>query len=432
MKFITASTILSLVVSVPSFSLSFTSFSSLQPLSPTSVNPSKSRVSLSMSIDDRRSFFNKLSLLVPTSVATVATNAQSSEAKVFFDPAVYGDQELRQAAVNSLKEAVRRAVLQDPNLAPSFYQLALLDGLSYNAATNEFGPDGRVVTAVLSSKDTSDYMVNLQSACKVIIQASKDLKKFTSIGIADAVALGGAGAIESVGGPFLSVQLGRTDAPKNSKLSSINLQLLSGTVPNSQVTAAFRDSGLTDREMTALLGSLMTINTVKKTRSADDWKQSAKPKFREPGKMGRASEFKALTADDIAAMEDKEYEAEADDGWYIADTFGTRNEAFGSKVGDDISDKNFNKFVKDLYSKRRSGDISDYGWIGKILIDKNNPTTEAWMAKYAGSYLSYNKDLSVSYNALTQLGVEYTGGKYESLLNNKKRKTLRDDDLGIF
>mmetsp|Transcript_3544 Transcript_3544/g.3595 ORF Transcript_3544/g.3595 Transcript_3544/m.3595 type:complete len:184 (-) Transcript_3544:99-650(-) len=183
--------------------------------------------------------------------------------------------------------------------------------------------------------------------------------------------------------------------------------------------------------MTALLGSLLTINTVRKTRSADDWKQSAKPKFRQPGKMGRSSEFKPLTEDDIAAMEDKEYEEEADQGWYIADTFGTRNESFGSKVGDGISEKNFNKFLKDLYGKRR-GDVSDYGWIGKILVDKNNPTTEAWMSKYAGSYLSYNKDLSVAYNVITQLGVEYTGGKYENLLKNRKRKTLKDDEFGIF
>lgn len=396
---------------------------------PISTSASKSYVSLQMeATGDRRSFINKLSLLVPASVASCVKPA---EAKVFFDPAVYGDQELRQAAVNSLKEAVRRAVLQDPNLAPSFYQLAILDGLSYNAASNDFGPDGRVVTAVLSSKDESQYMKNLQSASKVLIQATKDLKKYTSVGIADAVALGGAGAIESVGGPFVSVQLGRTDAPKNSKLSPLNLQLLSGTASSSQIFAAFRDSGLTERELTALLGSLLTINTVKKTRSADDWKQSAKPKFREAGKMGRASEFKALSAEDIAAMEDKEFEDDPDDGWYIADTFGSRNEAFGKRVGDDMSEKNFNKFMKDLYSKRR-GDISEYGWIGKILIDKQNPTTEQWVSKYAGSYLSYNKDLSVAYNSITQLGVEYTGGKYESLLNNKKRKTLKDDDLGIF
>ena len=44
------------------------------------------------------------------------------------------------------------------------------------------------------------------------------------------------------------------------------------------------------------------------------------------------------------------------------------------------------------------------------------------MAKYAGSYLSYNKDLSVAYNVITQLGVEYTGGKYENLLKIESQR----------
>jgi hypothetical protein len=49
--------------------------------------------------------------------------------------------------------------------------------------------------------------------------------------------------------------------------------------------------------------------------------------------------------------------------------------------------------------------------------------------KYGSKPLLYEKDLKVAYNSLTQLGVEYTGGKYESLLKNKKRKTLNDDEM---
>ena len=41
--------------------------------------------------------------------------------------------------------------------------------------------------------------------------------------------------------------------------------------------------------------------------------------------QGCLSEFRSLTVDGIAAMEHKEYEDEADQGWYIADTLGTRN-----------------------------------------------------------------------------------------------------------
>ena len=103
--------------------------------------------------------------------------------------------------------------------------------------------------------------------------------------------------------------------------------------------------------------------------------------------------------------------------------------AFGAKVADDLSEKNFNKFVKELYETgKKGGSVDKFGWTTAVLLDKKNPVTQAWLQKYAGSYLNYNKDLSVAYNAVTQLGAEYTGGKYENLLKNKKRKTLNDFD----
>jgi len=379
--------------------------------------------------NSRRSFFSKgassLGLLATSSL--VGLSSQPALANVYFDPAIYGDQELRGSAVQSLKESVRRAILQDPKLVPSFYQLAVLDGLSFDAKSKEFGPDGRVVTAVLNSKDNSEYMQNLKTASNILIQACTTLKKLTSIGIADAVALGGAAAIESIGGPFLSVQLGRLELPKaeRSKLSPLDLKILSGTAPLDEVTGAFRRSGLTEREMTAILGTLLTITTVQKKRTSDDWKQSGKPKFREAGKMGRASEFRRLSEEDIKEME-TESTVEGDDGWYIAESFGKRDEQFGAKIGNgEIGERTFNMYLKDLYAKGNNKKTikdaaktklvqDEFGWIGEILTDKNNPTAEAWLAKYAGSYLNYNKDLLVAYNAITQLGSEYTGGKYEN------------------
>uniref|UniRef100_A0A6U0GHU8 Uncharacterized protein n=1 Tax=Helicotheca tamesis TaxID=374047 RepID=A0A6U0GHU8_9STRA len=188
---------------------------------------------------------------------------------------------------------------------------------------------------------------------------------------------------------------------------------------------------MTDREMTALLSGLATLDFVQKTRSTDDWKQSARGTFREPGKIGRMSDFKRLTDEDIAAMEEDGYEE--DDGWYIADTFGSRDQAFGQKIGSGLG-KDFNKFVKDIYAvgnpKKGSsgGDPSQFGWIGELLLDKNNPTSLAWLSKYAQSDLNYRKDLTIAYGAITQLGAEYTGGKYENLLKNKPRKSLNDFD----
>jgi hypothetical protein len=61
--------------------------------------------------------------------------------------------------------------------------------------------------------------------------------------------------------------------------------------------------------------------------------EQARPKFREQG-VGRMSEFKQLTDEDIAdaALQaelesDPEYQ-DHDDGWYIADSFGTRESLF--------------------------------------------------------------------------------------------------------
>jgi hypothetical protein len=67
-----------------------------------------------------------------------------------------------------------------------------------------------------------------------------------------------------------------------------------------------------------------------------------------------------------------------------------------------------------------------------LLVDKDSPVTQSWLKKYAGSNLNYLKDLKVSFNSVTQLGAVYTGGKYESLLKDKTRKTLNDDGLNLF
>lgn len=186
----------------------------------------------------------------------------------------------------------------------------------------------------------------------------------------------------------------------------------------------------------------MTLELVEKSRSADDWKESAKPQFRERGRIGRMSEFKPLTDEDIAAAEaeedDDDEEPLFDDGrTYIADSFGTREERFGKRIGkDEIDEKSFNRYLKELdeaaFSKKGGGNLSKYGWIGVLLVDKDSPVTQTWVKKYAGSNLNFLKDLKVSFNAVTQLGAVYTGGKYENLLKNKSRKSLNDDGLNLF
>jgi hypothetical protein len=357
---------------------------------------------------------------------------------VFFDPAQYGDQELRVGAVDSVRESVRRAILKNPKLAPSFYQMALLDGLSFNAQTNEFGPDGSILKVIFSSKATDLYTRNLQEAGLALLEAEKSLRKKVSISLADAIAIAGAESIESIGGPVLNVQLGRADTPKTGPVSDIPLDLFNGNKSPAIVASAFQKAGLTEREMTALLSALLTLELVEKTRTTEDWKASTRPKFREPGKMGRVSEFRKLTDEDFAQAqleEDPEYE-DPDDGWYIADSFGTKESRFGDRIAKDaIDEKTFNKYMKeinDAIKKNKVGDLQQFGWIATMLTDVNSPTILTWLQKYAGSNLSYIKDLGIAYNSLTQLGAVYTGGKYENLLKGKPRKSLNDDDLKLF
>lgn len=283
--------------------------------------------------NDRRSFLTEsIATLTTTGIAltTTTANPTPASARVFLDPAMYGDQELRVSAVDSLRESVRRALLQKPGLTPYFFELALLDSLSYDVETNGGGPDGSIIKAVFSSKDTDVHTKNLQECANVLIDAKKNLKKLSSITIADAVALAGAEAVNAVGGPVLPTQLGRTDASSKASIpaSMPPLNLFTGDIDNEIVTDTFRTAGLTEREMTALLGCLLSIDSIEKATPEGDWKNNAKPKFREAGKIGRMSEFKALSDEDIEAELSKDgdddgeesYTVSGDDGWYIADT----------------------------------------------------------------------------------------------------------------
>jgi len=385
---------------------------------------------------DRRNFGLSTFGALATGVAASFTGVvPAANAEVYFDPEMYGDQELRVGTVDTVRERTRRAILQNPKLAPSFYQLALLDGLSFNAKDEKFGPNGGVIYAVLNFKGKeSEYINNLKDAAAVLIQAEKDLRRKTAVSIADCVAIAGAEAIESIGGPILTVQLGRMEVDKSKfQISSLPLDILSGNRSHKEVRDAFKNAGLTDREMTALLSGLLTLQLVEKNRTTEDWKQSTKPKFVERGKMGRMSDYKKLTDEDIQAALNDEYEEDPDDGWYIADSFGGKDDRFGQRLAKDIiTEKTFNLYMKELLGSTKKKTEVSYGWIGEQILDPDTPVCQAWLKKYADSNLYYVKDLSQSFNSITQLGAIYTGGKYENLLKNRPRKTLNSDDLNLF
>jgi hypothetical protein len=80
---------------------------------------------------------------------------------------------------------------------------------------------------------------NLQEAAFAL--AAEKASNENGVTIADAVAIGGAEAIESIGGPVLTVQLGRADAGRSSdQYLPIDL---SGNRPSSEVARAFKRAG---------------------------------------------------------------------------------------------------------------------------------------------------------------------------------------------
>lgn len=127
--------------------------------------------------NDRRTFLSK-GLMTLTAGMAVASGPAPASARVFLDPAMYGDQELRVSAVDSLRESVRRALIQKPSLTPHFLELALLDSLSFNLQTNEGGPDGSIIKAVVSSKGADEHTKALQECASVLIDAKRNLKNY--------------------------------------------------------------------------------------------------------------------------------------------------------------------------------------------------------------------------------------------------------------
>mmetsp|Transcript_18489 Transcript_18489/g.34264 ORF Transcript_18489/g.34264 Transcript_18489/m.34264 type:complete len:435 (+) Transcript_18489:90-1394(+) len=417
-----------------SYSASFGHAFSNCPAASRSAATSSSALSME-SNNDRRTFLTESVLTLTAGLTAATLNPTPASARVFLDPAMYGDQELRVSAVDSLRESVRRALLQKPTLTPYFLEMALLDSLSFDIETNGGGPDGSIIKAVMTSKDTDAHTKSLKECATVLIDAKRNLKKLSSITIADAVALAGAEAVNAVGGPILPTQLGRTEAAANAPIpaSMPPLNLFTGEVDNEIVADTFRTAGLTEREMTALLGCLLGVDSIEKATPEGSWKESSKPKFREAGKIGRMSDFKKLTDEDIEAEfakdgaddDEESYTVSGDDGWYIADTFGTADSRFGKSLNKEKPE--LSTTLKNL--AKTSSSSTQYSWISGFLLSKDLPTAKSWVDKYGSKPLLYEKDLKVAYNAVTQLGAEYTGGKYESLLKNKKRKTLNDDEL---
>jgi len=365
--------------------------------------------------------------------AALAGYAPPAGAVVYLDPARYGDQELKNAAIAKCRTRVRDAIAKDPAIAPGFFMLALLDGLSYNEKTRKGGPDGTVAASVqLPGAAYSE----LKDALDILQESQKALKRTNALTLADLVALSGAEAVAAVGGPEISVQLGRTDNPnlldnikavskgglKEAEARGIAPAFDAEAMDPKAIKKAFLRSGFTDREAVALLGTLATLQS-DAVVNANPVLKEEKGEAKARGKMGRGAKASTNYMVDLYGTNEGDEEASVDkfdgdvDDFYIADAFGTRKEAYGRRVGDaKKAEANFNKVFADLDKLSKKGGGGRTPLERALLADANS---QIWVQKYGQERLTYLKDLSKTFYRITQVGAQYTGGKYAALLDNR-------------
>jgi len=368
-------------------------------------------------------------LLVPTPASAV----------VYLDPARYGDQELKNAAIAKCRTRVRDAIVRDPKVAPQFFLLALLDGLSYSEKTKKGGPDGTVAASIQLPGERN---AALRGALELLQESQKALKRTNALTLADLIALAGAESVAAVGGPEISVQLGRTDSPKlledlkavkaggatAAKERGISLAFDVEARDPKAILAAFKRSGFTEREATVLLGTLAILESDAVVNASVGERTDKDTVGKTRGKMGRTTaifrskEQASKPLIDLYDTADGDEEPDIDkfdgdlDEFYIADAFGTRKEAYGKRAATDVDSKNFNLLFQSLDEKFKAN-AEPATWLEAALLGDAN--TRIWVARYGQERLLYLKDLSKTFYRITEVGASYTGGKYAALLEGR-------------
>jgi hypothetical protein len=388
-------------------------------------------------VTDRRQLAKSIAGLA----GAVAAASAPANAVVYLDPARYGDAELKSAAIAKCRTRVRDVITKDPSLAKSFYLLALLDGLSYDEKTRKGGPDGMVAASIqLPGKGYAE----LRDAVDLLQESQRALKRTNALTLSDLIALSGAESLAAVGGPEISVQLGRTDNPdvlnaiKAVSKGGLEEAEARGIAPAfdvenaspGDIVKAFRRSGFTEREAAALLGTLAILQSDEVVNAKPALKED-KEKAKTRGKMGRGEAASTNYAIDLYGTNEGTEDASVDsfDGdikdFYIADAFGSRKEAYGRRVGGASSSvESFNKVFIDLMAAKKKGGKPNGPVEAALLLDDN---FQIWVQKYAAERLTFLKDLDKSFYRITQVGAQYTGGKYAALLDNKPVKKLSED-----
>ena len=140
-------------------------------------------------------------------------------------------------------------------------------------------PDATQVLAAVTSGAGAEVK-QLKKVASVLQESQRALSRTNALTFADLVAISGAEAIEAIGGPEMTVQLGRTDSTlaarggaasgetTKTKLGGDGVLPIDWNNPEPRaVLAAFDRAGLTDRETASMLGVLLTLEKARRTSS---------------------------------------------------------------------------------------------------------------------------------------------------------------------
>ena len=282
---------------------------------------------------------------------------------MYVDPNRYGDQELQVGVVNQVRQSVRDAILQTPSLAPLLLELAIQDALTYDArsTTRQGGPNGRIVSFILQKtcKDT------LCMAAQELSTIQRKLQRSTFITMADLVALAGAQAIETLGGPRILVPLGKLDDyEKNTPITIYDLTNGPSTIE------AFQKAGLTEREVTLLLGALESMQQIVDSIPLDS----------------------TTTTNDDNEEENEMGDPQVD----FPTSFGGPLQIYGARLGTMKDNLIFKDKLGVIQSKQATG-----VWANDIVGE--------WTSRYAKG--GFFKDLPEAYSRLVRVG---STGRWEA------------------
>ena len=334
----------------------------------------KQQLAVTTCTTSRRQLIRKAFVAVSAASTVPLVGPSVASAAVYVDPDRYGDKELKLATVNRLRQTIRDALLKDASLAPCLLKIAIYDAMTYNASTNEGGPNGSVIAMILS-KDSPPSLAELRPAAEALVAMYNKVKRTTETTLADLIAFGGSEAIESFGGPKSVVQLGKLDPSKGAPLLGKDQypDLFGPRRSGQDIVAQFASAGLNERDIALLFGAI--------------------------GAMERVLEMR------VQEEEEEEEENEmGDKAVFIPSSFGAPSEIYGESIGK-MDQAIFVEAMADIKNKRtpKFTAFGDEG-VGK------------WVAKYSDKKGGFLNDLPFAYGRLTSLGTTYTGGKIDALL----------------